>query len=343
MKAYLLNEICNLDKITKPLNRVELPKPEIGSGEILIKVLCCGICHTELDEIEGRTPPPKFPVVLGHQVVGVIESCDTDARKFNPGDRVGVAWIYSSCGKCEKCKAGLENLCDHFMATGRDAHGGYAEYMSVSEDFAYSIPSRFNDDQAAPLLCAGAIGYRSLKLTGLENGLALGLTGFGASGHLVLQLARYLYPDSKIYVFARSAEERKFALDLGAAWAGGSEERSPTKAAAIIDTTPVWKPVVDALANLEHGGRLVINAIRKESIDKNKLLELNYEEHLWMEKEIKSVANITRDDVDTFLKLAAKIPIIPNTQIYPFDKVNEAILDLKHKHSTGAKVLKVAQ
>ena len=339
MKAWLLSKITNLDKESTPLDRSDVPAPHPAEREIVIKVSCCGVCHTELDEIEGRTPPPVFPVIPGHQVIGVVQETGGSANRFRKGDRVGVAWIYSACGKCEYCLAGTENLCPDFRATGRDHHGGYAEYLAINEKFAYAIPAGFSDAEAAPLLCAGAIGYRSLKLAGLSDGDTLGLTGFGASGHLVLKLARRLYPQSAIYVFARSAEEQEFARGLGAQWVGTSADAPPSQANAIIDTTPVWTTIAQALVQLKPGGRLVINAIRKESADQNALLTLRYQDHLWMEKEIKSVANITRADVEEFLSIAASIPIKPEVEAYPFERANEALIDLKHKHVRGAKVL----
>ena len=275
MKAMVLERLCDLNENHAPLTLMELPKPVPTANEILLEVSACGVCHTELDEIEGRTPPPRLPVVLGHQVVGRIEAVGSQVRNLKIGDRVGVAWIFTACGNCKFCLAGTENLCQDFSATGRDADGGYAEYMTVPADFAYVIPETFSDVEAAPLLCAGAIGYRSFRLTGLKNGQRLGLTGFGASAHLVLKMARYRFPDSEIYVFARSAKERDFALELGAVWAGETAQRAPHKLDAIIDTTPAWEPVVEALANLEAGGRLVINAIRKEG-DRSSLLNLDY-------------------------------------------------------------------
>lgn len=339
MKAMVLNRLCSLEENNTPLRLAELPVPEPGEKEILIRVTACGVCHTELDEIEGRTPPPRLPVILGHQVVGRVEELGPKAGRYAPGERVGVAWIYSACGKCKFCLRGDENLCADFRATGRDANGGYAEYMAAPEDFAYRIPDTFSDVEAAPLLCAGAIGYRSLRLTGVRDGQNLGLTGFGASGHLVLKLARYQYPNSKVFVFARSEKEREFARELGAAWAGDTEEESPEKLAAIIDTTPVWKPVVEALKNLEPGGRLVINAIRKEEVDKQYLLRLDYPSHLWLEKEIKSVANVTRRDVSEFLETAAQIPIKPEVQEYTLEEANQALAELKERKIRGAKVL----
>jgi propanol-preferring alcohol dehydrogenase len=341
MKAMVLNKLCNLEENKTPLELVSLPDPVPGEKEILVKVSACGVCHTELDEIEGRTPPPHLPIVLGHQVVGRVEETGSKAGAFKIGDRVGIAWIYSACGKCKFCLAGNENLCRDFKATGRDAHGGYARYMTVLEGFAYPIPDVFSDSEAAPLLCAGAIGYRSLRLCNLQDGQNLGLTGFGASAHLVLKMVRHQYPNSKVFVFARSEKERAFAKELGAVWAGDTEEETPEKLDAIIDTTPVWKPVVEALKNLEPGGRLVVNAIRKEKVDKDYLLQLDYPTHLWLEKEIKSVANVSRRDVSEFLELAAEIPIKPEVQEFALEEANQALVELKMRKIRGAKVLRI--
>ncbi len=342
MKALILKGVADLSKTTAPLELADLPIPEPGEGEVLLKILTCGVCHTELDEIEGRTPPPRFPVVLGHQVVGKVEALGPRASRFKAGDRVGVGWIYSACGDCEYCRRGDENLCKQFLATGRDANGGYAEYMVVPEAYAHPIPDVFSDSEAAPLLCAGAIGYRSLRLTALSDGQNLGLTGFGASGHLVMKMVRHRYPNTKVYVFARSKNEQEFARELGAAWAGDTEEEGPEKLHSIIDTTPVWKPVVEALKNLRPGGRLVINAIRKEDVDKDYLLKLDYPAHLWMEKEIKSVANVANRDISEFLQLAAEIPIKPEYQEYPLEEANKALMELKERKIRGAKVLRIS-
>jgi len=342
MKAMLLRAIHALSDKPDPLSLEEVPRPVPGPGEVLLKVSVCGVCHTELDEIEGRTPPPELPVILGHQVVGEVVERGEGAERFTIGDRLGVAWIYSACGECAYCRRGEENLCAAFRATGRDAHGGYAEYLRVPEGFAYPIPPAFEDAEAAPLLCAGAIGYRSLRLTELKNGQALGLTGFGASGHLVLKMARYRFPDSPIYVFARNPRERAFARELGAAWAGDTAEGAPRGLDAILDTTPVWKPVVEALGQLNPGGRLVINAIRKEGVDQDYLLKLDYPRDLWMEKEIKSVANVARRDVSEFLELAAGIPIRPDYQEFPLEEANRALRELKEGHIRGAKVLRIS-
>lgn len=342
MKAMVLEKLCNLQECTQPLQLVELPEPVPDDKELLIKVSACGVCHTELDEIEGRMPPPQLPIVLGHQVVGEVVDFGCEVKQFQIADRVGVAWIFSSCGSCEYCEAGDENLCRQFKATGRDVNGGYAEFMVVQESFAYHIPSFFSDFEAAPLLCAGAIGYRSLKLSKLKDGNNLGLTGFGASGHLVLMMVLHRFPNVKVFVFARSGAERAFALQLGAVWAGDSGQLAPDKLHCIIDTTPVWKTVVEAMSNLTPGGRLVINAIRKEDADKDYLLHLDYSSHLWMEKEIKTVANVSRSDVQAFLQLAADIPIKPEIQIFSLEEANDALLQLKTRKIRGAKVLKIS-
>jgi len=339
MKAMILKEITDLRENKSPLELADIAAPVPNEGEILIRISVCGVCHTELDEIEGRTPPRSFPAILGHQVVGFVEELGDKADRFKIGDRVGVAWIYSSCGECRYCTEGNDNLCEDFKATGRDKDGGYAEYLKVPENFAYKIPEMFTDSEAAPLLCAGAVGYRSLRLTELRDGQNLGLTGFGASGHLVIRMAKHMFPNSNVYVFARSKEEREFSKQLGAIWAGNTEDRAPQKLDAIIDTTPVWKPIVEALKNLNTEGRLVINAIRKEEVDKNYLLNLDYSQHLWMEKEIKSVANVSRRDVIEFLELAARIPIKPEIEEYALEDANKAIIELKEGKIKGAKVL----
>jgi propanol-preferring alcohol dehydrogenase len=328
-----LQQTGSLDDNPKPLQLVELPRPVPADEEILIRVAACGVCHTELDEIEGRTPPPQLPVIPGHEVIGYVEEAGAAASKFTAGDRVGVGWIFRSSGLSD------ENLSPEFRATGRDANGGYAEYMTVDERYAYPIPAVFSDTQAAPLLCAGGVGYRALRLTGLQDGETLGLTGFGGSGHLVLQIARHLYPSSEVHVFARSEKEQEFALELGAAWAGDIEEEPPLLMRAIIDTTPAWRPVMASLVNLKPGGRLVINAIRKETADRHLLAELNYEKHLWLEKELKTVANVTASDIVEFLEVAAEIPVRPEVQTFALEDANAALRDLRAGHLRGANVL----
>jgi propanol-preferring alcohol dehydrogenase len=342
MQAMVLTKLGRFDENPNPLQLMNIPDPVPVEHEILVRVAVCGVCHTELDEIEGRTPPPQVPIVLGHQVVGRVAANGPGATRFTKGDRVGIAWIFSACGACKFCLSGQENLCPYFRATGRDANGGYAEYITVPQDFAYPIPAGLSDAEAAPLLCAGAIGYRSLCLSGLEDGQALGLTGFGASGHLVLKLVRYRCPHANIFVFARSESEQEFARELGATWAGDSLAEAPVELDAIIDTTPAWRPVVAALHNLAPGGRLVVNAIGKEDADKDALLGLDYQAHLWLEKEIKSVANITRRDVREFLALAAEMGLKPEYQEFALAEANSALVELKKRRIRGAKVLRVA-
>jgi len=335
MRAMLLQATGSFDTNPAPLVLRDIEDPVPTDDEILVRVAACGVCHTELDEIEGRTPPPELPVVPGHEVVGRVVAVGGNVRRFRQGDRVGVGWIHSSDG------TEAENISPAFRATGRDVNGGYAELMTVPELYAAPIPEVFGDVEAAPLMCAGAVGYRSLRLTGLVNGESLGLTGFGGSGHLVLQMARHLYPDSPVFVFARSERERRFALDLGADWSGDTEAAPPEALRAIIDTTPAWKPVLAALERLQPGGRLVINAIRKEDGDRELLAGLRYEDHLWLEKEIKTVANVTHRDLAEFLPLAAEVPLHVETQTYPLEAANDALNDLRRGHIRGAKVLKI--
>lgn len=333
MQAMVLPRISSLDGGDDPLQLVEMPVPQPAAGELLVCVLACGVCHTDLDIIEGRTRPPRLPVVLGHQVIGRVEQLGEGVAPQWMGQRVGIGWIHHSSGGPE------ENLSDQFCATGRDVQGGYAQYMTIPVGYASPIPELFGDAQAAPLLCAGAIGYRSLRLSGIVDGDPIGLTGFGASAHLVLQLLRHHCRRCDVYVFARDAVARRFAGELGAVWAGETAELAPRRLRAIIDTTPAWKPVVEALRNLQPGGRLVINAIRKVDADKDALLRLDYAQHLWMEKEIKSVANITARDIAEFLPLAASVPLKPEVQTYPLSEANRAIRELHEGAVRGAKVL----
>jgi propanol-preferring alcohol dehydrogenase len=335
MRAMRLHATASLDENPAPLRLEEVPDPVPAARQILVRVNACGVCHTELDEIEGRTPPPVLPVIPGHQVVGRVAARGAGARRFEAGQRVGVGWIHSSDGSA------AENISAAFRATGRDCDGGYAELMTVPERYAYPIPDEFDDVAAAPLLCAGAVGFRSLRLTGIRDGDVLGLTGFGGSGHLVLQLSRYLHPNSPVYVFARSAKERQFALDLGAAWAGDTGDDPPQLLRAIIDTTPVWRPVIAALERLQPGGRLVINAIRKQGDDAELLSRIRYEDHLWLEKEIKTVANVTARDLLDFLPIAARVPLRVETQTYKLEEANRALLELRQGDLRGAKVLTI--
>jgi propanol-preferring alcohol dehydrogenase len=337
MKAMVLNKIAPINKNSLTLRDVPVPIP--GKGEILVKVIACGICHTELDEIEGRLIPPKLPIILGHEIVGQVEKMGPATGRYRKGDRVGIAWIYWACGKCYFCKKGNENLCSQAKWTGYSAHGGYAQYMVVDENFAYPIPEQFSSIQAAPLLCAGVIGYRALRLTGMKDNEVLGLFGFGASAHLVIQMARYQYPNSRVFVFTRpgQTEHQTMARKLGATWVGATGETPPLPLHCAIDFTPVGTTVGEALKSLEKGGRLVINAIRKEEA----IPPLDYTTQLWQEKEIKSVANVTRQDAEEFLPLAAKIPIIPKVTEFQLDEANQALLILKKGKMQGAGVLKI--
>jgi propanol-preferring alcohol dehydrogenase len=341
MKAMVLENILNLTETSSPLKQMEMPRPIPDESELLIKISTCGVCHTELDEIEGRTAPSRLPIILGHEVVGRVVECGGKIKRFKQGERVGIGWFFSSCGTCYYCQNKQENLCRQFRATGRDENGGYAEYMVVPAESAFPIPENFSDEEAAPLLCAGSIGFRSLNLTGIEDGQNLGLTGFGGSGHLVLKMTQYKFPHTKIFVFARSKKQQHFAGELGAFWAGDTLDKPPEKLDAVIDTTPAWKPVVEALKNIKPGGRLVINAIRKEDTDKDYLLNLSYQKHLWMEREIKSVANVTPRDIEEFLFLAGRAGIKPQFKTYKLEEANKALTDLKFRPFTGAKVLKI--
>jgi len=332
MKAQILEEVAPVEN--RPLKLMDMPIPQPRSGEILVKISACGVCHTELDEIEGRLKP-RLPIVLGHEIVGRVKSSGSSATKFKVGDRVGVAWIHSACGKCHFCKEGNENLCPEFEGTGCQANGGYAEYTVVSEDFAYLIPDRFTDSQAAPLLCAGAIGFRDLRLSGIRPGQTLGLFGFGASAHIVIQVAKYW--GCEVYVFTRSEEHRNLAKELGAAWVGRAEDDPPQKVNCAIDFTPVGETVPNALRVLEKGGRLVIAVIRK----RGPIPPLDYAQLLWDEKEVKSVANITRKDAQDFLPLAAEIPIVLEVQEFELAEANQALLLLKQGEIQGAAVLRV--
>jgi propanol-preferring alcohol dehydrogenase len=341
MKAMVIDRIGPVEAARPALRLADVPDPSPGPGDVRIRVRVCGVCRTEIDEIEGRTPPAALPRVPGHQVVGDIDAVGDGVDAGWRGARVGVAWIFDACGRCEWCRTGRENLCPDFVATGRDVDGGYAELMIAPAAFVHRLPDGIADDGAAPLLCAGAIGHRSLNLAALTDGAPLGLTGFGASGHLVLSMARARYPRSPVFVFARNAEERALARDLGAAWTGDAADAPPAPLAAIIDTTPAWTPVVRALEHLAPGGRLVVNAIRKESADQGALLDVEYSRHLWMEKSIQSVANVTRADVRECLDLAARHGIRPDVTAYPLARANDALVAIRRGAGRGARVLRI--
>lgn len=321
----------------KPLRLVNLPDPSPSDNQVLVKVSVCGACHTDLDEAEGRLEPTKWPIVLGHQVVGEVIGKGKAVTKFKTGDRVGITWLNYSCGECDFCRRGNENLCEKAKWTGKDADGGYAELTVIDENYAYPVPERFTDSQTAPLLCAGVIGYRTLRLSGATDGDEIGLFGFGASAHIVIQVIKYKFPNSSVYVFTKTAQHCKLAEQLGAVWTGRSGDTPPVKLNRIMDFTPVGECVKDALGVLERGGRLVINAIRKET----PVPPLEYSEYLWLEKEIKSVANVTRQDAEEFLPLAAQIPIVPTIEEFPLSKANEVLSMIKNSKLRAAAVLKI--
>jgi propanol-preferring alcohol dehydrogenase len=279
-----------------------------------------------------------LPIVLGHEIVGRVEALGPDVGAFKIGDRVGIAWIHSSCGECKFCNRGDENLCDQFQATGLHSHGGYAQYSVVSEDFAYPIPDKFSDSQAAPLLCAGVIGYRALKLSGIKPGQTLGLFGFGASAHIAIQVAKHW--NCRVFVFSRrgQTDHQNLASKLGAEWVGATGDTPPKKLDCAIDFTPVGEPVREALRVIEKGGRVVVNAIRKM----NPIPEMEYSDYLWQEKELKSVANVTRQDALEFLPLAAEIGITPEVQEFELEDINRALVRLKRGLMSGAGVLRVS-
>ncbi|MBA7601289.1 putative alcohol dehydrogenase AdhA [subsurface metagenome] len=337
MKAVVLNKTSPIEG--KPLELIDLPRPTVADDQILVKVSVCGACHTDLDEVEGRLKPTKLPIVPGHQIVGAVADKGKAVTKFKTGDRVGITWLYSACGKCNFCQRGNENLCGEARWTGKDVDGGYAEYMVISEDFAYPLPKSFSDSEAAPLLCAGVIGYRTLRLAEVTDGEIIGLYGFGACAHIVIQIIKYKFPNSPVFVFTKTAEHAKLAESLGAAWTGRSGDQPPAKLNKAMDFTPVGECVRDALAVLDRGGRLVINAIRKETA----VPALDYAEYLWLEREIKSVANVTRQDAKEFLPLAAQIPIVPTIEEFTLAQANEVLIKLKHSKLRAAAVLRVCE
>jgi len=340
MHAMQLVECAPIDPARNALAAVELPRPKPGPSQVLLRVHVCAVCHTELDQIEGRVTTP-LPRVPGHQVIGKVVELGAGVDGSLRGQRIGVGWIASACGECRWCRHGEENLCPDFQATGRDIDGGYAEYMAVDAGFVHPLPDRLEDAQAAPMLCAGAIGLRSLRLTGLRDGQVLGLTGFGSSNHLVLKLAGILLPNSPVLVWARSPGQREQALELGATWAGDTREPPPRAPDAVVDTTPVWTPVLAALEFLAPGGRLVINAISKETADRERLAQLDYPRQLWREKEIKSVANVTRRDIREFLALAAEHrSLAPEVRTMPLAEANQALRAIRQGGVRGAYVLR---
>ena len=318
-----------------PLAVAPLSDPSPASGEILIRVRACGICHTDLHTVEGDIELPRLPLVPGHQIVGLVEAVGSDAVRFKPGDRVGAAWLHRACGECPFCRRGDENLCERAEFTGRDADGGYAEFAVADAAFVYPLPPSFSDLQAAPLLCAGVIGYRALKASGIRRGGRLGLYGFGASAHIVIQIARYW--GCEVYVFTRGAGHQRLARELGAAWVGRADEAAPGRIDAAIIFAPAGPLVLDALCALERGGTVVLAGITMTPIP-----AIDYPK-LYHERKIASVANATRRDAEELLALAAEIPIRTETEVFPLRDINAALAKLKRGEIRGAGVVQIGR
>jgi propanol-preferring alcohol dehydrogenase len=329
MRAMLLEKPRPVEE--NPLRLAELPLPEPAAGEIRIRVSACGVCHTDLHIVEGDLPLPKLPLVPGHQIVGTVDALGEGVTEFREGDRVGVPWLYSTCGECPYCRKGLENLCERGRFTGFHADGGYAEAMVAPAAFAYELPANFSDLDAAPLLCAGVIGYRALKLSNVQPGERLGLYGFGASAHIVIQMAQHM--DCRVYVFTRAELHRQLARQLGAEWAGAAGEPIPVELDAAIIFAPAGKLVPDALRALRKGGTLALAGITMSAIP-----EMEYR-LLYQERILRSVANSTREDARSLLRLAAEIPVRTEIETFQLPEANHALQNLKSSRIHGAGVL----
>jgi alcohol dehydrogenase, propanol-preferring len=331
MKACILRAPAPI--ASSPLEFTEVPFPEPAAHEVLVRVCCCGVCRTDLHVIEGELPPRKSPVIPGHQVVGFIEKLGRDSQRYPLGTRVGIAWLHSTDGTCAYCRSGAENLCDHPSFTGYTVNGGYAEYIVAHEDFVYAIPDVFTDEQAAPLLCAGIIGFRCLRLSGIRPGGKLGFYGFGAAAHLAIQVARHW--NVEVYASTRDARHQQLALDLGAVWVGGTLAEPPEKLDAAIVFAPAGEIVPAALKALRKGGSLVLGGIHMSPIP-----SFDYD-LLYQERSIRSVANNTRQDGEDFLRVAAEIPIRTQVEIFPLREANAALRKLKDDAIRGAAVLRI--
>jgi alcohol dehydrogenase, propanol-preferring len=331
MRAWILKRPAPVEQ--QPLALAEMPVPSPGEDEVLVRVTACGICRTDLHVIEGELPPRKPGVIAGHQVVGVIEQAGTRAAKYKPGTRVGIPWLHKTCGQCFYCRSGRENLCDAPEFTGYTNNGGFAEYMLAHQDFVYLLPDGFADLQAAPLLCAGIIGYRCLRLSGIAAGGNLGIYGFGAAGHVCIQVARHW--GVKVFVCTREEKHRNLAAELGAAWTGGTVAEPPERLDASIIFAPAGELVPPALKALRKGGALILGGIHMTPIP-----SFGYD-LLYQERSIKSVANNTRQDGRDFLRVAAEIPVHTEVEVFPFQQANQALSALKHEGVRGAAVLKL--
>lgn len=320
---------------SSPLHLRDVPLPTPEAGQVRIRVSVCGLCHTDLHTVEGDIALQKTPIIPGHQVVGTVDAVGEGVTTVKEGDRVGVPWLYSTDGSCDFCRRGTENLCDNARFTGLHADGGYAEAMVVAEEFCYPVPAAFDDAHAAPLLCAGVIGYRSLRLSNAQLGDRLALYGFGASGHIVLQMARHM--GCEVYVMTRTPAHRELALSLGAAWAGTADSDPPAPFESAIIFAPAGPLVLDALRNLRKGGTLALAGITMSQIP-----PLDYS-LLYQERIVRSVANSTREDVRECLRLAAEVPVKTEVETFPLERANEALVALKHSRIRGAGVLEISK
>lgn len=317
------------------MRMLELAEPKPGAGEIRLRVHACGVCHTDLHTVEGELTLPRLPLVPGHQIVGVVEALGEGVKNFRGGDRVGIPWLNWTCGECIYCRAGHENLCDRARFTGFHVDGGYAEVIKVSEAFALRLPESFSDFNASPLLCAGIIGYRALRLANIHSGDRLGLYGFGASAHIVLQLARHM--KCEVYVFTRSEAHRQLAVRLGAAWVGSAQDQPPAQIDGAIIFAPAGALALDALRVTRKGGTVALAGITMSAIP-----EIDYDRLLYHERVLRSVANSTRQDATEFLRLAAEIPVQTDVEVFELDQANRALLAMKQSKIRGAAVLKVS-
>lgn len=320
---------------TQPLQLCEWPKPVPARRQIRIRVKACGMCRTDLHVVEGELPPRKTPLIPGHQVVGVVESCGGDCVRFREGDRVGVAWLHATCGDCVYCRSGRENLCESAWFTGYTVDGGFAQYLTASEDFVYRLPDGFGDHQAAPLLCAGIIGYRCLRISGLISGQRLGFYGFGAAAHIAIQVARHAGADC--YVCTRDPRHRLLSLELGAIWSGAADEQPPVPLDAAIIFAPAGELVPAALKAVRKGGVVTLGGIHMSEVP-----AMPYQ-LLYGERVLRSVANNTRQDGEDLLRVAAEIPLKPRTVVFPLSEINQALNALKNDAIQGAAVIEVPQ
>lgn len=333
MKAMLLSAPAPIE--ASPLALDELPRPDPGPGQIRIRVRVCGVCHTDLHTVEGELALPKLPLVPGHQIVGIVDALGAGVTRFQVGDRVGVPWLHQACGTCDYCQRGAENLCESAQFTGLHVDGGYAQYALAPADFSYPIPDVFSDAEASPLLCAGIIGYRSLRLSEIQPGQRLGLYGFGASAHIAIQVARHW--DCQVYVFTRTESHRQLARELGAVWVGDARDDPGVRLQGSITFAPVGWIVPEALRVLDKGGTLAINAIHMSPIP-----ELPYR-LIYHERTVRSVANSTRQDAEELLAVAAEIPIRTAVQTFPLEEANQALQALKASQIDGAAALRISE